>query len=186
MEMAQHNSKGVLLALEIYNAILNLVNSESPVFQHHHNFPHPPDSLVLPPFAIPIWKIEQGGRGYTAFSSHPGNSSISYCCTNGDVDMGFIISMWSQVLQGMNRIFVVVEPHRLLSAYDAVYSPYSSRTGFLGTVAYSQPTQARSWVLIQQNQIRSHIAYYNRPPGTFGIKVGVRILIDSLHHNRNS
>jgi hypothetical protein len=187
-EMARHNSKGVTLAPEIYNEILKLVNSESPalVFRHHQNLPHPPDALVLPPLAISIQKIEHNGQGYTTFSSHPGNSSISYRCTNGDIDMGFITSIWSQVLQGTKRIFIVVAPHTFLSAHDAVRSPYSSRTGFLGTLVYSQPTQARSQVLIEQNQIQGHIAFYNRPPGTFGINVGVRVLINSLHRNRNS
>ena len=188
METAQYNRKGVTLASEIYNEILKLVNLESPtlVFRHHHDLPHPPDALVLPPLAISIPKIEHNGWGYTAFSSHSGNSSISYRGTNGDIDTGFITSIWSQVLQGTKRIFIVVSPHTPLSARDAVRSPYSSQTGFLGTVVYSQPTQARSQVLIQQHQIRGHVAYYNRPPGTFGIKAGVCILIDSLHRNRNS
>jgi hypothetical protein len=155
-------------------------------FRHHHHLPHPPGALVLPPVAISIQKIEHNGRGYTTFSSHPGNSSISYHCSNGNIDMGFITSIWSQVLQGMKRIFIVVAPHTFLSTQDAFCNPYSSRTGLLGTVVYSQPTQARPYVLICQNQIRGHIAYYNRPPGTFGIKVGVRVLIDSLHRNRDS
>lgn len=188
METARYNSKGVMLTPEIYNEILRLINSESQTlfFRHHHNLPHPPDALVLPPLAISIRKVEHNGRGYTAFSSHPGNSSISYHCSNGNIDTGFITSMWSQVLQGTKRIFIVVAPHTFLSAHDALRSPYSSRTGLLGTVVYSQPTQARSYVLIQQNQIRGHVAYYDRPPGTFGINEGVRILIDSLNRNRNS
>jgi len=187
-EMAWHNSKGVRLAPEIYDEILKLVNSESQTlfFRHYHNLPHPPDALVLPPLATSIRKIEHNGWEYTAFSSHPGNSSISYHCSNGDIDTGFIASIWSQVLQGTKRIFIVVLPHTFLSAHDLVHSPYSSRTGLLGTVVYSRPTQARSQILIQQNQIRGHIAFYDRPPGTFGIKVGVRVLIDSLHRNRNS
>lgn len=187
METARSNSKGVVLTPEIYNEILKLVNSEprTLLFRHYHNLPHPPDALILPPLAISIQKIEHNGRGYTTFLSHPGNSSISYNCSNGDIDMGFITSIWSQVLQGTKRIFVVIAPHTFLSAHDAVHSPYSSQTGFLGTVVYSRPPQARSQVLIPQKQIRGHVAYYNRPPGTFGIKLGVRVLIDSLHRNRN-
>jgi len=156
------------------------------VFQHHHSLPHPPDALVLPPLAIPIQKIEHKGQGYTTLSSHPDNSSISYHCTNGDIDTEFIISIWSQVLQGTKQIFIVVAPHTFLSAHDAVRNPYSSWTGFLGTLVYSQPTHARSQILIKQNQIRGHVAFYHWPPGTFGIDVGVHVLIDSLHHNWNS
>jgi len=187
MEMAQHNSEGISLAPEIYNKILEVVNSESPtsVFRHHHNLPHPLDALVLPPLAISIQKIEHNGQGYTAFSSHPGNSSISFHGSNGNIDAGFITSIWSQVLQGTKRIFIVVAPHTFLSVHDAVRSPYSSRTGLLGTVVYRQPTHPKSQVLINQTQIRGHVAFYNRPPGTFGINVDVRILIDSLYRNRS-
>ena len=63
-------------------------------------------------------------------------------------------------------------------------SPYPSWTGFLGIVVYSQPIPARQQVVIQLSQICDHVAYYNRPPDTFGIKVEVCILIDSLHCNR--
>ena len=187
METARYNSKGITLTPGIYNEILKLINSESQTstFRHYHNLPHPPDALVLPPLAISIQRIEHNGRGYTAFSSHPGNSSISYHCSNGDIDTGFITSIWSQALQGLKQIFIVVAPHSFLSAHDALRSPYSS-PGLMGTLTYSQPTQARPHVLIRQNQIQGHVAYYDRPPGTFGIKVGVRILIDSLHRNRNS
>jgi hypothetical protein len=56
----------------------------------------------------------------------------------------------------------------------------------MGTVVYSQPTPIQEWqhVLIEQMQIRGHVAYYDHPPGTFGIKAGVRILVDSLRRNQ--
>jgi hypothetical protein len=105
VEAAQHNSKGVLLSPEIYNTILELVNSESPtpIFRHRNNLPHPLHALVLPPLANSIRKIEHNGRGYTSFLSHPGNSSISYHM-NGNIDTGFIMSMWSQVLQALRYL----------------------------------------------------------------------------------
>jgi hypothetical protein len=94
--------------------------------------------------------------------------------------------MWGQVLDGQSHLFIIVSPHSELSVKDAVQSPYISRPGFLGTIVYSQPTpsQKRQPVLIRQTQIKAHIAYYVRPPGTFGIKAEVMILIDSLHRNR--
>ena len=72
----------------------------------------------------------------------------------------------------------------MLPSQVATCSPYPSWTGFLGTVVYSQPIPERQQVVIQPSQIHGHVAYYNQPPGTFGIKVGVCILIDSLHRNR--
>jgi hypothetical protein len=114
---------------EIYNEILKLVNSESltlPAFQHYHNLPHPPDALILPLLASSIQKIEHNGQEYTTFSSHPGNSSISYYCTNGNIDSEFITSIWSQVLQGTKRIFIAIAPHTVLLAEDAIHNPYLS------------------------------------------------------------
>jgi hypothetical protein len=98
--------------------------------------------------------------------------------------VGLELLVWSQVLEGKKRTFIEVAPHTPLSASDATRSPYLSWTSFLGTVVYSQPFPPRQQVVIQPSQIRGHVAYYNQPPGTFGINVGVYILIDSLHHNR--
>ena len=82
----------------------------------------------------------------------------------------FIMSMWSQVLQGEKRTFIVLTPHTPLSAPNATHSPYLSQTGFLETVVYSQP--ARQQDIIQLSQIHGHVTYYNQPP--------VCMLIDSL------
>lgn len=94
--------------------------------------------------------------------------------------------MWTQVLRAKSYLFIIVVPHAPLTANDTARSPYVSRPGFMGTVVYSQPTpmQERQHVLIEQVQIRGHVAYYDRPPGTFGIKAGVRVLIDSLHRDQ--
>jgi hypothetical protein len=152
-------------------------------FRHHNDLPHP---QVLSPVAISIQHITHKGHEYSTFSTHSGGSSISFHCKDGTVDAGFIISMWTQVLLGVSCLFVIVAPHAALTPSDKLRSPYTSRPGFMGTVVYSQPnpTQEQQHVLIEQQQIRGHIAYYDRPPGTFGIKSGVRVLVDSLHRNR--
>lgn len=91
-----------------------------------------------------------------------------------------------QVLAGQTHIFIIVSPHSELAPPDTARSPCPSRPGFLSTVVYSQPTpnQKRLQVVIQQAQIKAHIAYYVRPPGTFGIKAEIMIMVDSLHRNR--
>jgi hypothetical protein len=93
--------------------------------------------------------------------------------------------MWTQVLMGVSCLYIIVSPHAHLTANDAAQSPYVSHLGFMGTVVYSKPTptQERKDVLIEKKQIKGHVAYYERPPGTFGIKSEVRILVDSLHCN---
>jgi hypothetical protein len=185
---AEHNSRGVALSAELYGTVLKHVNTLWPnsPFRHRNDLPHPPNAHVLPPVAVPVKHITHNGRNYSIFSMHPGGSSVSYRCQDGTIDVGFIMSMWTQVLMGVSHLYIVVSPHAHLTANDAARSPYVSRPGFMGTVVYSKPTptQERKHVLIEQKQIRGHVAYYERPPGTFGIKSGIRILVDSLHRNR--
>lgn len=79
-----------------------------------------------------------------------------------------------------------ITPNTHLSAEDLAHNLYLSLPGLLGDAMYSHPTpdQGCAQVLIQQNQIWGHVAFYNCLPGTFGIKTGVRMLVDSLHHNQ--
>jgi len=39
-------------------------------------------------------------------------------------------------------------------------------------------------VVIEPYQIVGHVAYYSYPVGTFGISVGIIILVDRLHCNQ--
>lgn len=189
---AQHNSKGQQLSSTEYNLILahmNTLRANCPT-RHYQDVPHPENAFVLPPIAVPVKHITHKGRGYSTFAMHSGNSSISYHRNNtlnsSHIDTGFITSMWAQILNGESHLFILVSPHSPLSNDDATKSPYTSRPGFLSTLVYSQPpgSQKRQQVLIQQSQIKAHVACYTRPPGTFGIRSGVMILIDSLHRNR--
>jgi hypothetical protein len=185
---AQHNSRGQKLPSVEYNLILDYIHALRPncLARHYKDLPHPEDAVILPPVAVPVTHITHKGRSYSTFSMHSGNSSISYHQADGTVDAGFITSMWKQILYGESHLFIIVSPHSQLSADDASQSPYTSRPGFLGTLVYSQPplSQKQKQVLIQQTQIKAHMANYTRPPGTFGIKAETMILMDSLHRNR--
>ena len=156
-EESQHNSKGQKLSPELYNSILAHINALWPntSFRHHNDLPHPLDARVLPPVAIPIQHITHKGRKYLTFSMHPGGSSISFHCNNGTVDVGFIISMWTQVLLGVPCLHIIVAPHAALTPSDKLHSPYTSRPGFMGTLVYSHPSpaQEQQHVLIEQRQI---------------------------------
>lgn len=186
MQTAQHNSRGKTLRPEIYDKILALVNTgfPYPVFRHRNDLPHPPNTQVLPPLAVPINHIECNGRGYSVFGRHPGNSSIAYRRTDGSIDGGFITAMWSQILQGTERIFIEVAPHKSLSPEDAPRSPYISCEGLRGIIVYDEPSQPRTPVIIQRKDIRGHLAGRRRPPGTFGINKGIIILVNSLTRGR--
>jgi hypothetical protein len=84
-EQTQANGKGQLIPLDVYNLLFEFVTFSFPTttFQHFKNLPHPIDSYVLPPFAIPVHHITYKGRNFSTFKMHPGNSSISFHACNG-------------------------------------------------------------------------------------------------------
>jgi hypothetical protein len=125
---SQHNSKGQKLSPELYNLIFIHINALWPntPFWHYNDLPHPLDAHVLPPVAIPIQHITHKGRKYSTFSMHSGGSSVSFHCQDGTVDVGFIKSMWTQVLLGVSCLFIIVAPHTPLMPSDELHSPYTS------------------------------------------------------------
>jgi hypothetical protein len=178
-------AKSKTLSPEIYDLILEYVNTILLFsFRHFKQIPHPMDANILPRIAVQSNNLKHKERNYTTFSMHSGNSSICYKCKNGDINAGFIISIWSQVLVRQLHTFVVVSPHEILSTADQELNPYKSRPGFLSAIVYSQKSEPHKQIVIEKEQIISHVAYYIRPPGTFGIKAGTMILINSLNRNR--
>jgi len=185
LEQAVENSQGEELSPEHYNLILAYVNQQSPTtpLRHYSYFPHPMDTEVLPRLASPIQHITHNGRPYSTIAMHQGNSSISFKPQNGGVDVGFIHSMWSQVLQGKQHTFIFVAPHTRLSNHDQLKNPYAARGGFSAGLVYSKSLQQYD-ILIEANQILAHVPYYKRPAGTFGIKEETMVIINSLNRNQ--
>jgi hypothetical protein len=93
--------------------------------------------------------------------------------------------MWTQVLQGQQRIFVVVQPHGEVLPADAAKTPYLTHTHFKCTVRYTHPPQPQPLLVIEPEHIISHIAYHSRPAGTYGIARAITIFADSLHRDRD-
>jgi hypothetical protein len=188
-EQMQANGKGQPIPLDVYNLLFEFVTFSFPTttFRHFKNLPHPIDSYVLPPFAIPVHHITYKGRNFSTFKMHPGNSSISFHARNGTTNAGFIDAMWRQVLHGKSQTFIVVSPHPYLSDEDQKKNPYASKPGFLCNIFYTQTpsdSDALDQIILQEDKIIGHVAYFKRPPGTFGIKRSTTVFIDSLHRNR--
>ena len=175
------------LSLEVYEAILAYVNAHSPFmpFRHFKNFPHPLDAKVLPRISTALKHIKHKGRDYSVFKMHAGNSSINFRCQDGTTDLGFIDSIWSHQLQDKSYTFLIVAPHARLTPEDERKNPYLSRSGLLATLVYSEPLALQKFVVIGLDDVVSHVAYYQRPPGTFGISSATTVMIDSLHRNRD-
>ena len=174
------------LSPEDYALLLSYINTKyyqnSPL-RHYKTLPHPDGSKVLSPKAEIMKHVTHYGRNYSFSALHRGNSSIAYKPAEGGIDVGFIVSMWRLVIEETAHTFVVVAPHKLLSTHDEKLSPYSSCPGFLARLVY---TASDPEIVIELDKVISHIAYYNRPPGTFNILQATTVLVNSLHRNRDS
>ncbi|KAJ7833379.1 hypothetical protein B0H13DRAFT_1653827, partial [Mycena leptocephala] len=142
------------------------------------------DFRVLPTRVVELTHFTHKIRLFSTFEKHHGNSSISFRHPSmGRQDMGFIRAIWTQVLRGGERTFVVVQPHAEMTPADAAKMPYLKLSRFECTVKYTKPS--RPQLIVEPKHIISHVAYYPRSKGTFGIRKAITIFVDSLHRNRD-
>lgn len=178
---------------DAYEAILHYLNAAeqftglSPL-RHAQDLPHPYNARILPRSAFPIRQFKHKGRDYSTFETHPGNSSVFFNArVQSGADSGHIESVWRFTIDGkQSRTFVVLSVHQPLSSGDAKRNPYQERPGFLANVVYARSSNvsALRLMIFEPQDIVGHVAYYVRPPGTFGIKKSTNVIINSLHRYR--
>jgi hypothetical protein len=188
LSITNHRAKGQPLTSEIYSLILEYINVTSPPsapFRHFAALPHPTHTVanILPPRAVSVKYLKHKTRLFTPSVIHAGNSSISYKGQDGFLAFGSINSIWEIVLQGVLRIFVIVAPRQHLSPEDQSQNPYQRFPGFQCTVVYTKHLE--TYTVIEPVDIISHLAYYDRPDGTFSIRAPTTVVIESLCHNRD-
>ncbi|KAJ7107472.1 hypothetical protein C8R44DRAFT_637606 [Mycena epipterygia] len=141
---------------------------------------------VLPVRAVQLTTFEHKTRPFSVFRKHSGNSSISFRQPfTGRKEMGFIQSVWAQVLQGEKWTFLVVQPHTALTPTDAIKTPYHTLQQFACSVSYTAPSCPQPQLLIEPKHIISHVPYLERPKGTFGIQKAITIFVDCLNRGRD-
>ncbi|KAJ7145490.1 hypothetical protein C8R46DRAFT_1045505 [Mycena filopes] len=191
VEETTFNGSGAVLGASMYELIWGYWNqAHSPPYirarsnlQIHHLGT---GVNVFPTRAVELTHFTHKTRLFSTFKKHHGNSSISFRHpATGRKDMGFIQSIFSQVLQGQKWIFVVVQPHTDLTATDAAKTPYHTHPQFACAVRYSEPRYPRPQLIVEPRHIVSHVAYYQRPMGAFGIEEDITIFVDSLHRGRD-
>ena len=176
-----------IVPADVYNAILAYLNVQTPtsLLRHAQAIPHPDNASVLPRAAMPIRHIKHKGRDYSTFDMHSGNSSVHFRMESINTDSGHIEAMWRYTISGILRTFIVLSTHQDdLSPQDEEKNPYASFAGFLSKIVYTRRTDNLSLVILEQDRIIGHVAYYIRPAGTFGIGRSTTVLVNSLHRNR--
>ncbi|KAJ7271760.1 hypothetical protein C8J57DRAFT_1179741 [Mycena rebaudengoi] len=184
------NGSGALLDASIYDRILDYWNhTYSPSYIRATDFTFElleRGVKVLPTRGVPLAHFTHKIRLFSPFKKHHGNSSISFRHpSTGRKELGFIRSIWTQVLQGQKRTFVFVQPHTDMKPADAAKTPYLTHPRFECTVKYTEPWQPQPELIIEPRHIISHVAYLPLPKGTFGIQQAITIFVDSLHRNRD-
>ena len=183
----QSTNKQENLPLPIYECLLIYANKNlSPAipYRDFRQLPHPDDVHVFARAATAIRHWKYNGHQYSVNTAHPGNSSISF--DHGGIhDAGFIEQMWTVVIEGRPVLLMVISLHTTLSSLDELKIPYSQYPGLACQLVYSHHSTLEHWIVISPDQIIGHVAYYNRPPGTFGIQQATTVVVNSLHRYRD-
>lgn len=191
-----------IIPLDVYENILLYLNSELSSaaaadsgisqFRHAQNMPHPENAKVLPRSALPLHQFQHKGRGYSTVYMHPGNSSVFFNAkSESGADSGHIEAIWNYDLSHVgvqeSHRFVVLAVHQGLSPQDTERNPYRLRPGLLANVVYAYDSKNvnRSLMIVKQDDIVGHAAYYSRPSGTFGINRATTVIVNSLHRYRD-
>lgn len=170
----------------VYDAILAYVNGKGPIqlFRHYGWLPHPMNANVLPQRAIPIHYFKHNSRDYSTFHHHPGNSSVQFQPERDGVNSGQIESAWRfNLCDGDSRTFIVLSKHQPLP-HEFQQTPYALRPGFRAKVVLARKPDELNLLIIEADNLEGHVAYYDRPAGTFGLPIPTKVVISSLDRDR--
>ncbi|KAJ7898165.1 hypothetical protein B0H14DRAFT_2557209 [Mycena olivaceomarginata] len=174
-EETAYNGSGVVLEVSMYAQMLSYWNRRySPPYLHQSELTY--DLLdaginVFPTRAVPRTIFTHKTRDFSTFKKHRGNSCVSFRHPEtGRKDIGYIQAIWTQALQGQCRTFVVLQLQTWASPTDAAKTPYPTHPFFECSVAYSEPLFPQPQLIVEPCHIISHVSYYKRPKGMYGIE----------------
>jgi hypothetical protein len=165
------------LPAEIYELLLAREKGRDPILRDHRALPHPTNARVLSPFATAVSHLEHEGRTFTTHTAHDGNSAVLFRSSEGTTRSGFVDAIWQwEHPDGQLEMSLFVRPHARLSTLDRRKDLYSQHPGLRAELVYS--SQPDPLTLISPSDIISHTAYRVHPPGTFGIRRGVIVIVN--------
>ncbi|KIY61093.1 hypothetical protein CYLTODRAFT_480573, partial [Cylindrobasidium torrendii FP15055 ss-10] len=181
-EEAKMLGNAPLLDLHTYMMILNFLNSSGRPLRDYRSIPHPTYDSVLPRAARVLHHATAGDRTFSRRGAHRGNSNIEFISPAhwSGASTGYIEEILAVPLHGTVEVFFIVRPHIALADVDVQKTPYAGRP-LLRVNVVEEDTHGPELVL-QYCNIRSHIAVWERPAGTYGITR--RFLLISCGLNR--
>ncbi|KIY61700.1 hypothetical protein CYLTODRAFT_477169 [Cylindrobasidium torrendii FP15055 ss-10] len=184
-EEAVMMAKAPALDQHTYKLILAHLNACGRPYRHYKDTPHPEYNDVLPPAGETLHHVTVGDRTWSRQSAHNGNSAIEFVRPPYWIgaSTGFIQEIWRIPLSGMVETFFVVRPHNLLRGPDLERTPYHLRPLFRVDVA--EPRLQGPAMILESRHIRSHVATWTRPAGTYdGIDREVLLISRGLNRRR--
>ncbi|KAF8068046.1 hypothetical protein FPV67DRAFT_1669907 [Lyophyllum atratum] len=183
-EVSEILLKAPALSPEEYNALLYYLHLTGRPYRAFHDFPHPPNANILPPQAQRPLQVHRDQEcTFSCERSHKGNSAIQfYNPLTQTHDTGFIQTIWGLPLEGSMRNFMVVRPHRPLSALEEGQAPFSQYSGFMTRIVDALPSD--DLVIIEPTHIITHVMTFRRPAGTYGIGKETMVVCWALNRRR--
>ncbi|RDB22345.1 hypothetical protein Hypma_010543 [Hypsizygus marmoreus] len=166
-----------------YAALLYYLQHTGRPYRAFDNFPHPPNSMILPPNAQQPLYLHRDKRTFSCEQSHKGNSAICFYnpLTQAN-DTGSIQKIWRLPLEGLMHTFITVCLHRALSAAEEALAPFKQCPGFLTRIVDAQPSD--DVVIIEPTHIICHLTTLSRKEAVYGIERETKVVCWALNRGR--
>lgn len=178
-------SKGTLLEKDHYRALLQYFHLNGRAhYRAFDQFPHPQNSVVVPPQAQFPLQIHRDECTFSCQKSHYGNSAIQFYNPATQLhDTGFIQIIWHLPLENIMHHFIVVQPHKPIAKNEEKMAPYIHYPGLSSRIVDSCPP-TNHLVIIEPKHIITHLTTYKRPASTYGIGRETLIVCWALNRGR--
>jgi len=188
-QKAQQSQNTTHFSEIVYEAILIWIQQEYPLVWYYHEFPHLLNRYVLAPWANNVQYVIYKTHTFTTYSTYPANSSISFYSSLKVVEYGYISHIWTLTPNTsftQPQTFFLISLYKKISGDDVVKSPYCSYPGFKCLLVHTPGVQRAlpDTMVVKLEQVIFHIAFFDHPSGTFGIKGCTTVLVYSLHRSR--
>lgn len=180
-EEDENLKNSIPLTTDEYLALLHYLQASGKPYRPAHQFPHPENALILPPFVQKPLQVHRDHCTFSCKKSHKGNSGIKfYDPSTQSYDTGFIETIWTVVLEGVSRLFFIVRPHVTLSMPEENQAPFIHFDARYSTKIVDC-TLSERLVIIELHHIVTHLTTFQRPAGTYGIQKKTLVICWALN-----
>jgi hypothetical protein len=174
------------LSSKHYDGLLvHLQHSGRDYYSSFSHTMYAPGTLILPRTARSLSQAEYKGKKYNCKDSREGSSHVKFFVPGGNIALtGCIERIWELPLEHVMNTFLLVAKHEPLSPSGQRKNPYSTHPCSLLQSQLVKKKLSNEKYIIEPKHIITHLAVYDRPIGTFGIKDEMMVVNWSLNRGR--